>query len=424
MIARGSGNQETQYSKSRVTRGSVESTVIESGTVLSTGTIDVSSTITGIVNSVYVNNGDTVVVGQKLFNVTSTATDQEKASAYANYLTAKKGVSTAEQNKINLQSQVEQAKKSVYDAQDAVDKMNERIANGENNPATNQPYTQNEQDSMNSTLEGAKLSLQAKQQDLDNADQSITVAQTSAQSSWLSYQATLGGDVTATVAGVVRNISIAKGDTVSSSSSSSSSSAGGTSSSASSGATSSSSQSSGSTTMVIDTDSQTWVQIAVSEVDIAKINTDQTATIEFDAIADKKFTGDVERIDSIGTNDSGVVSYNTYLVVSDSTDEIKPSMTATVTVEVAKKDDVLLVPNAAIKSYKDGKAVQIIDSNSSLVYQVVQIGIEGSSYTEITDGLKEGDEIVLSTSQSTSSSNSSNSNSSSFGGPGGGAMPF
>jgi len=406
----------SQYTYSTVTKGNIVNSITESGEILSTGNIDVTSTISGTVGDVYVNNGDTVAIGQKLFYVTSTATDEEVASAYSQYLTAVKNYNTAELGKKTLEGQIESAKQSVYDAQDAVDEKNEKVASGENNPKTNEPYTQNEQNSIDAALNSAKISLESKEMELENYDQSLAASSASLKSAKLAYDATQDGVVTSTGEGIIQNVSITTGDTVTASGSSqtsNSSSTGSTSTSS----TSSTSSSSSSALMTIKTSSEVWLKTEISEVDIQKINTDQSATITLDAIADKEFHADVERIDTTGTNSSGVVTYNVYLKMTDATDEIRPGMTSTVSIETEKKEGVLMVPNAAIKSYKGGKAVQIQNSDGSVVYQVVEIGIEGDSFTEITSGLTEEQTILTSnTADNTTSATSSQSSTGTMGG--------
>jgi multidrug efflux pump subunit AcrA (membrane-fusion protein) len=84
-----------------------------------------------------------------------------------------------------------------------------------------------------------------------------------------------------------------------------------------------------------------------------------------------------------------------------------PSMTVSINIMIDKKDDVLVVPNSAIKPYQGSKAVQVLDKNSDQVlYMPIKIGLIGISKSEVVSGLKEGQEIIVST-ISTSEKNSS-----------------
>jgi len=137
------------------------------------------------------------------------------------------------------------------------------------------------------------------------------------------------------------------------------------------------------------------VKLAINEVDVNKIRKGEKATVAFDAVNDKTFAGEVDRVDSVGTNTQGVITYNVYINLSDPPDELKPAMTANVDIEVAKRADVLTLPNASLKPYKGGKAVLVLNKRTGKTrYLPVDIGIAGSLRTEITGGLKEGREVV------------------------------
>src|SRR5882672_1800162 len=70
----GQQNKAAQYQTATAQTGSIISTVSESGNVSADSQITVTSPATGIIQAVYVKNGDTVSAGQKLFSVRATAT--------------------------------------------------------------------------------------------------------------------------------------------------------------------------------------------------------------------------------------------------------------------------------------------------------------------------------------------------------------
>ena len=70
-----------------------------------------------------------------------------------------------------------------------------------------------------------------------------------------------------------------------------------------------------------------------------------------------------------------------------------------------QKENILLMPNTAIKPYQGEKAVQLLDSKSStVIYQPINVGIQGDVYSEIISGLKEGQKIIISSTDTSSSS--------------------
>ena len=98
------GEEEIVYQTEKAKMGSITQVVSETGEIMSTGRTEVSSTITGIVEEVYVDNGAEVYRGQNLFRVVSSATEAERTQAYSNYLTAKNNLETAYRNKDTYES--------------------------------------------------------------------------------------------------------------------------------------------------------------------------------------------------------------------------------------------------------------------------------------------------------------------------------
>lgn len=141
------------------------------------------------------------------------------------------------------------------------------------------------------------------------------------------------------------------------------------------------------------------VLIQVNEIDLAKVATDQKATITFDAISGKTLNGTVTQIDTVGTSTQGVVTYGVTVHVDDSDATIKTGMTATIVIETNKRENVLVVPNAAVVPYKGGKAVQVVvetaNKPTQQTYREVTIGLKGTTETEILTGVTEGEKVVI-----------------------------
>lgn len=115
----GAANPQPQYITQAVERGDVTQIVSETGNVSTSGKADIASSVTGIVEEIYVKNGDLVEVGTQLFKVKSTATEQEKATAWATYQNAVSAQKTAEQSKQGLDATMWTAQKTLLDAREA-----------------------------------------------------------------------------------------------------------------------------------------------------------------------------------------------------------------------------------------------------------------------------------------------------------------
>lgn len=356
-----------EYTTIPVTVGTVSDLVSESGNVTSSGRFDVYPTSTGYIEEVYVQNGDTVESGANLFKVKSTATQQEKASAYVDYTNALATLNAAKSKMNSLQS--------------ALFKANQAFLNdkGVSNPSDAQKvdpkYVQQKADW-----------LQAES-DYNNQAAVIGAAQAGLNKAAIAYQATQDSITVAPAAGTIANFSAALGEKVTAATSTSP------------------------TLVVLSGISTPTIKIAFNEVDVNKLKIGQKATITFDAFRDKKYAGTVKTIDTAGTNTNGVITYNVTVGITNPDPNIKTEMTATVSIETAKHTNVLTVPNSAIKPYKGGKAVivqgadrenQVKNKAGKVVpfhYVPVKVGLKGITTTEITSGVQEGTKVVTSSIQ-------------------------
>jgi len=154
-------------------------------------------------------------------------------------------------------------------------------------------------------------------------------------------------------------------------------------------------------------------EITLNEVDVAKIQVGQKVTVTFDAIDGLSITGEVSEIDSAGTVTQGVVNYKVKISFDTQDDRVKAGMSISASIITSSKTDVLMVSNSAVKSQNGSYYVETVDPNSLGVQagqssqgvilttaptqKAVEIGISNDTSTEITNGLKEGDIIVVRT---------------------------
>jgi len=158
------------------------------------------------------------------------------------------------------------------------------------------------------------------------------------------------------------------------------------------------------TTLATLITNQKIAKISLNEIDAAKVKTNQKANLIFDALPDLNLTGRVVKIDATGTVSQGVVSYGVEIALDSYNEKIKPGMSVTADIIINSKKNVLLLPNNAIKSNKGINSVQILDGNN-VRFQKIEVGLSNDTMTEIISGLKEGDRVILSTSQKTNQNN-------------------
>jgi HlyD family secretion protein len=189
--------------------------------------------------------------------------------------------------------------------------------------------------------------------------------------------------------------------------------------------------------------SEMRIDTSFAEADIGNLREGQKARFTVDAFPDRSFSGEVQQIRLNPTNQQNVVTYNVRVSVANKDQALLPGMTAYVSIGVAKRQEVLLLPNAALrfkpadaaeKAEKSGpkpastatvspgmgagsdgggmaakpgagKAGKKRDGQSGTVYVLagdeikavsVQIGITDNRNTEVLSGdLKAGDRVVM-----------------------------
>lgn len=159
---------------------------------------------------------------------------------------------------------------------------------------------------------------------------------------------------------------------------------------------------------------QKIAEITFNEIDAANIKVGQKATLTFDALPEVSISGKVIDVDAIGTVAQGVVSYGVKIAFDTDVEQVKPGMSITADIIIEAKQDVLVLPNSAIKSQGTSYYVelaevpeetreQLLASVSGVALPVlpksqsIETGLASDFFTEIVDGLQEGDVVVSST---------------------------
>jgi macrolide-specific efflux system membrane fusion protein len=131
----------------------------------------------------------------------------------------------------------------------------------------------------------------------------------------------------------------------------------------------------------------------VDETDIGKIKPGLDATFTVDSFPDKDFKGKVTAIYPKAMLQDNVVYYITVISIENPEGKLKPDMTVNATILLNKRENVLAVPNKSIKREGGKKVVTVLDNNKP-VQKAIKTGWKDSAYTEIVEGLKEGDKVV------------------------------
>ena len=171
------------------------------------------------------------------------------------------------------------------------------------------------------------------------------------------------------------------------------------------------------------------INAAVAEADVGGVQEGQTVEFTVDAYPYRTFHGEVRQVRNSPTTLNNVVTYDAVISVTNADYKLKPGMTANVSIIVAHREDTLKLPNAALrfrppenaiiltnllteaktnepaagksprkpKTGRSARTVYLLAGNENApALKPVQIrtGITDGIFTEVLEGLKEGDAIV------------------------------
>jgi macrolide-specific efflux system membrane fusion protein len=350
----------------------IQQSVSGSGTLTPTVQEDVSFAVSGTVTSVDVAAGDTVTEGQQLATV-------DTLQLNAALLQAKADLASAQA--------------SLSNAQDEADGS----------------------DSSDAQVAALSAQVDVAQTAVDDAEADLA-----------------GATLTAPVSGLLTTVDVEVGDAVtgSGSSSGSSGSAGGSTGSTgamggSTGSTGSSSTTSTSTAQFVIVGTDAWqTSVSVSESDVALLAVGNQAELTTSSSTETIY-GTVTEIGLLSSSSGGVASYPVTVAVTGNPEGLHDGESVDVSIIYERRTDVLTVPASAVTT-EDGQSVVTQEgADGGTVTTAVTVGETSGNLVEITEGLAEGDEVLVTTfsPRASGSGDGSGSGDTQQGFPGGGEMP-
>jgi macrolide-specific efflux system membrane fusion protein len=145
---------------------------------------------------------------------------------------------------------------------------------------------------------------------------------------------------------------------------------------------------------IIDLDRlEVWAY--VDETDIGRVQVGQRATFTVDTYLDTDFGGTVTAIQPAAVIIDNVVNYVTLIEIGPTNGKIlRPEMTTSVNIILEGLDDVLALPNGAVRRDSEG-AFAYVPGPTGPERRAIRTGYRGSDFTEVLEGLEEGDVVLV-----------------------------
>lgn len=391
IISKSTSDNGTKVAVEKAGAHTITETVTASGKIYPETEVKISPEVSGEIIELNVTEGDSVHKGELMVRI--------NPAIYSSLVTqSEANVQETRARVVNSKEMMEQAKATFEQAQSNYDR-NKKLY--EDKVISAMEYEQ-----VKANYLSAKASYEASRANVSGGNYSVTAASAGLSQSRENLKRTT---IVAPRSGIVSALNVKLGERVVGTA-----------------------QMAGTEMLTIADMSRIEVRVDVSETDIAKVKIGDTTIIEADAYRNRKFTGVVSKV-SVSSKTGGasqistdqVTNYTVHILILPSSyaDLIanlqkgrfvfKPGMSASVEIQTRRERNILSVPvNAvttrdwsdSVKKKNNGTGVEsdirqvvfVYDSKEKKVkLRDVKTGIQDNEYIQITDGLKDGEEVVI-----------------------------
>jgi HlyD family secretion protein len=351
----------SDYRTAKVERGEIVSSVSATGTLAAVVTVQVGTQVSGTISKLYVDFNSKVKKGQVIAQIDPALFIAKVAETKGLYL--------------NAQANLEKAKTDLADAKRTLERSRQLIKDG--------IIAQSDFDTAETKYQQTVAALKAAEGSVSQNRGTYSQAKTN-----LDY-----ATITSPVDGIVVSRNVDVGQTVAASFQTP-------------------------TLFTIAQDlTKMEIDTSVDEADISRVQVGQPVSFTVDSYPDAHFGGKVTQIRNAPIINQNVVTYVVVIGVDNKDLKLKPGMTANVTIETARRDNVLKIPSAALrfkpKAEKEAKTkstggsghaakrepsqvVYILGPEGTPAQVQVTTGISNNGQVELAAGnLKENDEVIV-----------------------------
>lgn len=343
---RGGGEEENTSRLVEVVRGDLTLSISGGGNIAVSNDANLTFSSGGKIDVIYVEEGDVVWGGRVLARLDTSALELALTQAETAVVQAEVVIERAQVTQVQAEATLEQ------DEEDLKNLKRQNIH------GYRRTIAELDLEASELNLEAVELSIEAAESQLFAAEQAVAEAQKQLDEAV----------ITAPFAGVVSDVYVDKGDTISTA-----------------------------TTIVYLIDLAVMeLSVELDEIDIPDVERGQRVVIEVDALPDLILEGEVGAIRPVPTLESGVVLYEVEIEFAVPQDSgLRVGMSAEADIVIDERSGVLLLLDRAIRQDSQGDSVVLVMDNEQFVEKSVVVGISDGFYTEIISGLEEGEMVLV-----------------------------
>lgn len=390
VVAKRSDSDEIKVAVEKTAHHTITETVTASGKIYPETEVKIAPEVSGEITMLNIQEGDSVHKGEVLVKINPAIYNSMVSQAAASVEQSRASANNTREMMAQAESQFELAQ--------ATYNRNKKLYEQKVISALEFEQGEASYKSAKATLDAAKASTSGGKYGIQGAQASLTQAQ----------ENLLKTTIIAPTGGIISDLNVKKGERVVGTA-----------------------QMAGTEMLTIADMSRIEVRVDVSETDISKVKIGDTTIIEADAYRNRKFKGVVSKVAvsstksglSSGNSAEQVTNYTVHILILPSSYEdltaklakgkfpFKPGMSASVEIQTNRQDNILSVPVNAIttRDWPDSmknlagygndnirQVAFVYDSAAKMVkIRDVKTGLQDNKYLQITEGLKENEEVVV-----------------------------
>jgi len=371
----------------KISRGDLARSVVATGKIQPLAKIEIKSKASGIIKYLYADEGDTVKSGQILVELDKELIEAQLRESEASLLATKASMQEATAQRATALAELSQLSVDL-ETLERQEKLAQREFNRRQELHKQALLSLSDMDAMENQLieaqqkvKSLKSQIQVKELSIEAASKLILKAEAEVAQAEAAVERTRENlrytTIRAPIDGLILSRQVEVGDAVSSIL-----------------------QMGSNATLIMNLAdiSEVFVEGRVDENDIGKVQVGQAARISVDTYRERKFEGKVIKISPLGVEKDNVIGFKVKVSINNDTRLLRVNMSTNAEIVLEEKKDILRVPEAAIIYDKNKNTfVEIPDpaADRGRRQVAVKLGISNGTYTELVEGLKEADMVVL-----------------------------
>jgi RND family efflux transporter MFP subunit len=152
---------------------------------------------------------------------------------------------------------------------------------------------------------------------------------------------------------------------------------------------------SGTTLMNIANLSKLLVETHINQVDVARLEPNQTVKLHVESLKDAEMDAKISFIAPVATIKNNVKGFQVQALIEKPNKRLRPGMTVNVSIPIASATDVVSVPISAVFRAEGNKKVIYVRNGEGTERREVKIGVTNTDFAQVINGVEDGEEILL-----------------------------